>query len=107
PLSSFYYHAHLHLPSFPTRRSSDLADPPVLVARRLDEPIDCAFVAAGVQDLDRGAANVLVLVLDEVEDGVDDAWAADACKRVGRDRKSTRLNSSHAQNPYAVFCLKK
>src|SRR3712207_8466688 len=22
------------------------------------------------------------------------------------DRKSTRLNSSHANNPYAVFCLK-
>src|SRR5947209_14621211 len=25
----------------------------------------------------------------------------------GRDRKSTRLNSSHANNSYAVFCLKK
>src|SRR3712207_8102904 len=24
-----------------------------------------------------------------------------------RDRKSTRLNSSHANNTYAVFCLKK
>src|SRR3712207_6955768 len=24
-----------------------------------------------------------------------------------RDRKSTRLNSSHANIPYAVFCLKK
>src|SRR2546430_5867482 len=24
-----------------------------------------------------------------------------------RDRKSTRLNSSHKQNSYAVFCLKK
>src|SRR2546430_12432529 len=23
------------------------------------------------------------------------------------DRKSTRLNSSHSQTPYAVFCLKK
>src|SRR3712207_7507006 len=26
---------------------------------------------------------------------------------VGRDRKSTRLNSSHANSSYAVFCLKK
>src|SRR2546430_9328942 len=26
---------------------------------------------------------------------------------VGGDRKSTRLNSSHSQTPYAVFCLKK
>src|SRR2546430_12011496 len=33
-------------------------------------------------------------------------------RRAGRqgergDRKSTRLNSSHSQNSYAVFCLKK
>src|SRR3712207_8118516 len=27
--------------------------------------------------------------------------------RVGADRKSTRLNSSHANISYAVFCLKK
>src|SRR2546427_2288005 len=27
--------------------------------------------------------------------------------RVSRDRKSTRLNSSHSQISYAVFCLKK
>src|SRR3712207_8701353 len=31
-----------------------------------------------------------------------DAWV-EACK----DRKSTRLNSSHANISYAVFCLKK
>src|SRR3712207_7232571 len=30
------------------------------------------------------------------------------CRMVGvRDRKSTRLNSSHANISYAVFCLKK
>src|SRR2546427_8769689 len=28
-------------------------------------------------------------------------------KRSGSDRKSTRLNSSHSQISYAVFCLKK
>src|SRR2546427_5269574 len=28
-------------------------------------------------------------------------------RRVGQDRKSTRLNSSHSQISYAVFCLKK
>src|SRR5215475_15067291 len=32
----------------------------------------------------------------------------DALRRhVGRDRKSTRLNSSHVKISYAVFCLKK
>src|SRR5256886_12533583 len=30
-----------------------------------------------------------------------------AKKNVARDRKSTRLNSSHSQISYAVFCLKK
>src|SRR3712207_8901664 len=43
------------------------------------------------------------------------AGAADAARRsgctqagdVGGDRKSTRLNSSHANISYAVFCLKK
>src|SRR6516165_4245073 len=29
------------------------------------------------------------------------------CKPWGGDRKSTRLNSSHSQISYAVFCLKK
>src|SRR3712207_7324919 len=28
-------------------------------------------------------------------------------ERISRDRKSTRLNSSHANISYAVFCLKK
>src|SRR2546430_17298794 len=28
-------------------------------------------------------------------------------RRAGQDRKSTRLNSSHSQISYAVFCLKK
>src|SRR5688572_32064756 len=31
---------------------------------------------------------------------LDDVWSM-------RDRKSTRLNSSHSQISYAVFCLKK
>src|SRR2546430_9066527 len=38
---------------------------------------------------------------DEFE-GVRDEFDAD-----GIDRKSTRLNSSHSQISYAVFCLKK
>src|SRR2546430_8030625 len=35
-------------------------------------------------------------------------WLFDSVKGVAvRDRKSTRLNSSHSQISYAVFCLKK
>src|SRR5690606_40979558 len=33
--------------------------------------------------------------------------SVDGCQRTGLDRKSTRLNSSHVKNSYAVFCLKK
>src|SRR5260221_9826850 len=33
--------------------------------------------------------------------------ASDICDRPSRDRKSTRLNSSHTVISYAVFCLKK
>src|SRR5688572_31812892 len=36
--------------------------------------------------------------------GFDHAWCASSSRR---DRKSTRLNSSHSQISYAVFCLKK
>src|SRR3712207_8354921 len=39
--------------------------------------------------------------LDEAEDVVDEQ------QDVLADRKSTRLNSSHANISYAVFCLKK
>src|SRR2546430_8463211 len=35
-----------------------------------------------------------------------EGWAL-YCERLGVDRKSTRLNSSHSQISYAVFCLKK
>src|SRR5690349_22843351 len=35
------------------------------------------------------------------------AQAADGLHHVRRDRKSTRLNSSHVEISYAVFCLKK
>src|SRR5688572_31786047 len=35
------------------------------------------------------------------------AAAFDGARRTRLDRKSTRLNSSHSQISYAVFCLKK
>src|SRR6478672_12890832 len=39
------------------------------------------------------------------------SWPTSSSRRVARrrrrDRKSTRLNSSHDQSSYAVFCLKK
>src|SRR5206468_10798304 len=76
---------HPDLPSFPTRRSSDL------VRRMLETHPDVpVFAAALDRELnDRG------YILPGLGDAGD------------RDRKSTRLNSSHDQISYAVFCLKK
>src|SRR2546427_3538288 len=37
----------------------------------------------------------------------DEGLHAQFLQRIERDRKSTRLNSSHSQISYAVFCLKK
>src|SRR6266853_2945217 len=54
-----------------------------------------------------GAVGVVHPGLAAVRDG----WAGEARARGARrdeeDRKSTRLNSSHSQISYAVFCLKK
>src|SRR5688572_31409613 len=42
-----------------------------------------------------------------LKDFPKDPLAAKALHYLGVDRKSTRLNSSHSQISYAVFCLKK
>src|SRR2546427_8719185 len=44
------------------------------------------------------------LPIDGIRPGV--AWT-DTVETTQKDRKSTRLNSSHSQISYAVFCLKK
>src|SRR3712207_7657631 len=46
-------------------------------------------------------------VIAQVRDDLPPGWKATLCAVDGADRKSTRLNSSHANISYAVFCLKK
>src|SRR3712207_7929751 len=53
-----------------------------------------------------GDAVAVEVVQVEAEDEGDEQPEQDARQRAG-DRKSTRLNSSHANISYAVFCLKK
>src|SRR3712207_7405403 len=72
--------------------------------------------------VEHGAAHLIgggddaVRHLARIERHTDDAGrrdqhlfgiAAERARNFGRDRKSTRLNSSHANISYAVFCLKK
>src|SRR2546422_3422037 len=61
----------------------------------------------------RGEARQLVRVVEVVTPQADHVAARDSIARrrdvhpSTRDRKSTRLNSSHGYISYAVFCLKK
>src|SRR5256886_13727128 len=60
-------------------------------------PYTTLFRSASVQEALRGVArNLMKNHLHHC-----------AAKALRRDRKSTRLNSSHSQISYAVFCLKK
>src|SRR5688572_32367531 len=62
-------------------------------------------------DLHRGTTSAFLLGPANLEvrsiawDG--SAWIAAYATQDSVDRKSTRLNSSHSQISYAVFCLKK
>src|SRR3712207_7222648 len=72
-------------------------------------PYTTLFRSAGVRRADRRG---LAGAVGAARDGADEAHArrgaADgARRRRAEDRKSTRLNSSHANISYAVFCLKK
>src|SRR3712207_7468077 len=78
---------------FPSRRSSDL----VVVVH--DWYGQLPHVRALCDDL--ASAGFTALAVDLY----DGATAADEAE--AEDRKSTRLNSSHANISYAVFCLKK
>src|SRR3712207_8662631 len=66
------------------------------VEQKIGESVPCPDWAIGPVPL-RGRAVLAPL------SGVTDV----AFRRIARDRKSTRLNSSHANISYAVFCLKK
>src|SRR3712207_7896599 len=64
-----------------------------------------ADVGDAVLGIDRPQpANAALLIFLEQQAR---AFALGADVGVGLDRKSTRLNSSHANISYAVFCLKK
>src|SRR5206468_8915304 len=93
-----YHHArHQALHSLPTRRSSDLekarSEPhhrrhPARIANRHPHRLQLRVVSLVAVDVAEQAEVV-------------------SCPQAIQDRKSTRLNSSHDQISYAVFCLKK
>src|SRR5206468_11631416 len=102
PLSYFslslFFHSPPHLQdlhSFPTRRSSDLS---------LHLPTQVAHYLAANRGVRCDPS--CILIVSGTQHGL--RLCIDALLAPGdADRKSTRLNSSHDQISYAVFCLKK
>src|SRR5690606_40917322 len=93
------------LPSFPTRRSSDLrASPSSRIV--ISEPIHSQVLSCVPENpLDDATARIAwpsetpaVALISRSAPAIMPYWP---------DRKSTRLNSSHVKISYAVFCLKK
>src|SRR5690606_40751509 len=65
-------------------------------------------VAGGVVVADHGLPVDRLILLDhQIEERVDRVLPSLLGELGERDRKSTRLNSSHVKTSYAVFCLKK
>src|SRR5690606_42019172 len=90
-----------HLPSFPTRRSSDLETPPEVPPAPTGEVTVTGWLLPSETEESTGIKNrsglppgqIVLINTEEIGKGLD--------------RKSTRLNSSHVKISYAVFCLKK
>src|SRR5690606_41917735 len=91
-----YYRDHPDPHSFPTRRSSDLTrEAPtasMLCATPAEIPEECSRYTFGHRSATSTASFVCIMKPE---------WS------ITKDRKSTRLNSSHVKISYAVFCLKK
>src|SRR5207245_11350889 len=98
---------HLHaLHSFPTRRSSDLPSIGVIeieVPAHMEDAANLRqprrVVQPGATMKDRDATHPVGMLID------DEQVHRPAHAPQQRDRKSTRLNSSHGSISYAVFCL--
>src|SRR3712207_7705513 len=76
--------------------------------RSVRRVLEVARIAVDVDGYARGAARVRDRVAGRVAAAGEVVGAGAAVERVvSVDRKSTRLNSSHANISYAVFCLKK
>src|SRR5205807_9023804 len=96
-----------HLPSFPTRRSSDLETfcsntiPLLMLPEQIVEKMHGSAALRLIPGEDLAAR------LDDIMHRPEFYWDAVLKTRAhlaAQDRKSTRLNSSHLVISYAVFC---
>src|SRR5206468_12356020 len=103
---SFRCHRHTRpVHSFPTRRSSDLSKPPGFLLQGEANDVNNALQVQQGRIQDEVVQMRIVRVAMELP--LQIAGSLMIFPVNARDRKSTRLNSSHDQISYAVFCLKK
>src|SRR5690349_22893671 len=89
-------------PSFPTRRSSDLDRLRRRVFALAVDPLPGVCVCLSVlAHADQATSTPIERAVPAM------ILAAASTSAALRDRKSTRLNSSHVEMSYAVFCLNK
>src|SRR5439155_18377294 len=98
---------HRYLLSFPTRRSSDLAS---ASAGELREFLAPNFAKFWLPDRIEFISEIPKTSVGKfrktaLREQFAGAGTASLRRRTARDRKSTRLNSSHVAISYAVFCL--
>src|SRR5690606_41645740 len=93
-----------YLPSFPTRRSSDLGF--IFVAQTFED-LHALFHRRRVHSDGLEAARKRGIFFNVFAVFIQRGRANALNFTAGKDRKSTRLNSSHVKISYAVFCLKK
>src|SRR5206468_12127470 len=103
PSPSFLLYPHHYtqpLHSFPTRRSSDLRPAEL---RRASSGQRSVTATSALSTRAPSAARSRPPRSSPPRTG----YSRSPTRASARDRKSTRLNSSHDQISYAVFCLKK
>src|SRR5699024_12488035 len=99
-LDSDCHYPELH--SFPTRRSSDLEMKAII-----NEYNEYYGTSWSIQDIERYNGDINNRLARKKGEFKQFGNQIDLVIVVDRDRKSTRLNSSHVSISYAVFCLKK
>src|SRR5438874_5739570 len=102
-----YLSVHPDLHVFPTRRSSDLRATDRAAAVRVASPRRCDRSGrARVRAPRERARHRSAVLCFGVDDGPVSRRLPITLAAATLDRKSTRLNSSHVEISYAVFCLK-
>src|SRR5206468_11095689 len=99
-----FSNSHRNLHSFPTRRSSDLE------LKALQERVGITFLYVTHDQEEALTMSDRLAVMNAgriVQTGTPREVYEEPADTYVADRKSTRLNSSHDQISYAVFCLKK